>query len=156
MKKSDKIINNKLLNKDEFKSLKIRFLRKKDILFFSALCQDSIFSKDEIYFDKSNKTLITTFSRFCWEYQSSELNNSTFYRVVSGFRICNVNEVIYENFEKLKSLEFFSLLSVSYKKNIITLHFSCNVDIKIFITKIDIFLDDLDIPWPTIRKPQHK
>ena len=37
----------------------------------------------------------------------------------------------------------------------ITLQFSCNVNIKIYIGKIDIFLDDLDIPWPTAKKPKH-
>ena len=73
---------------------------------------------------------IATFSRFCWEYHSSEFKNSTFYRVVSGFRILNVKDIIYENFEKMKNSEFLSLLSVYYKKNVITLHFSCNVILK--------------------------
>ena len=155
MKKNKKIIKNNLIKKNEFNYLKIRFLQFKDILIFSALCQDSIFSKDEFYFDRSNKMFIATFSRFCWEYHSSEFENSTFYRVVSGFRILNVKDIIYENFEKMKNSEFLSLLSVYYKKNVITLQFSCNVNIKIYIGKIDIFLDDLDIPWPTAKKPKH-
>ena len=117
MKKNKKIIKNNLIKKNEFNYLKIRFLQFKDILIFSALCQDSIFSKDEFYFDRSNKMFIATFSRFCWEYNSSEFENSTFYRVVSGFRILNVKDIIYENFEKIKNSEFLSLLSVYYKKN---------------------------------------
>ena len=41
-------------------------------------------------------------------------------------------------------------------KNEIILNFSSDITIKLFIEKIEIYLDDLDMPWPTGKKPMHK
>ena len=41
-------------------------------------------------------------------------------------------------------------------KNEIALNFSLDITIKLFIEKIEIYLDDLDMPWPTGKKPMHK
>ena len=49
-----------------------------------------------------------------------------------------------------------NLLSVVNDKNEITLNFSLGLTIKLFIEKIEIYLDDLDMPWPTGKKPMHK
>ena len=35
-------------------------------------------------------------------------------------------------------------------------NFSSDVTIKLFVEKIEIYLDDLDMPWPTGKKPMHK
>ena len=143
------------LNEYDFKKLKIKFLDKDEIKIFSTLCQDGIFSINEIIYNKSEKILIATFSRFCWEFVGKKIKDETFYRVVSGTRICNVNKVTYTNKEKINSSKFLNLLSVDYNKNEITLNFSLDVTIKLFLNKIEIYLDDLDTPWPTGKKPMH-
>ena len=144
------------LNEYDFKKLKIKFLDKDEIKIFSTLCQDGIFSIDEIIYNKSNKILIATFSRFCWEILGKKIKDESFYRVVSGIRICNVNKITYTNKDKINSSKFINLLSVDYDKNQITLNFSLDITIKLFIEKIEIYLDDLDMPWPTGKKPMHK
>ena len=144
------------LNEYDFKKLKIKFLDKDEIKIFSTLCQDGIFSIDEIIYNKSDKILIATFSRFCWEILGKKIKDETFYRVVSGIRICNVNNITYTNKDKINSSKFINLLSVDYDKNQITLNFSLDIKIKLFIEKIEIYLDDLDMPWPTGKKPLHK
>ena len=73
-------------------SLQSFVLDKDEIKIFSTLCQDGIFSIDEIIYNKSDKILIATFSRFCWEFVEKKIKVETFYRVVSGIRICNVNK----------------------------------------------------------------
>ena len=144
------------LNEYDFKKLKLKFLNKDEIKIFSTLCQDGIFSIDEIIYNKSDKILIATFSRFCWEFVGKKIKDETFYRVVSGIRICNVNKITYTNKDKINSSKFINLLSVDNDKNEITLNFSLDVTIKLFIEKIEIYLDDLDMPWPTGKKPMHK
>ena len=144
------------LNEYDFKKLKIKFLDKDEIKIFSTICQDGIFSIDEIIYNESDKILIATFSRFCWEFVEKKIKNETFYRVVSGTRICNVNKITYTNKDKINSSKFINLLSVDYDKNQITLNFSLDITIKLFIEKIEIYLDDLDMPWPTGKKPMHK
>ena len=156
MKSEDKSNISDHLNENDFKKLKIKFLDKDEIKIFSALCQDGIFSIDEIIYNKSEKILIATFSRFCWEFLGKKIKDESFYRVVSGIRICNVNEITYTNKDKINSSKFINLLSVDYDKNQITLNFSLDITIKLFIEKIEIYLDDLDMPWPTGKKPMHK
>ena len=144
------------LNEYDFKKLKLKFLDKEEIKIFSSLCQDGIFSRDEIIYNKIDKVLIATFSRFCWECVEKKINDKTFYRVVSGIRICNVNTINYVNKDKIISSKFINLLSVDSHKNEIVLNFSSDITIKIFTEKIEIYLDDLDMPWPTGKKPLHK
>ena len=152
--KDENIPNN--VNEDDFKKLKLKFLEKDEVKIFSSLCQDGIFSVDEIIFNKSDKILIATFSRFCWEFFEKNLKNKIFYRVVSGIRICNVNKINYINQELIDSSKFINLLSVDYYNNNITFNFSSEFTIKLKVEKIEIFLDDLDMPWPTGKKPMHK
>ena len=156
MKFEDKRNISDHLNEYDFKKLKLKFLNKDDIQIFSTLCQDSIFSIDEIIYNKNDKILIATFSRFCWEFVAKKIKDKTFYRVVSGIRICNVNKINYTNKDKINSSKFINLLSVDYDKNQITFNFSLDITIKLFIEKIEIYLDDLDMPWPTGKKPMHK
>ena len=144
------------LNEYDFKKLKLKFLNKDDLKIFSTLCQDGIFSIDEIIYNKSNKILIATFSRFCWEFVAKKIKDKTFYRVVSGIRICNVKKINYTNKDKINSSKFINLLSVDNHKNEIKLNFSLGITIKLFIDEIEIYLDDLDMPWPTGKKPIHE
>ena len=156
MKFEDKKNISEYLDEYNFKKLKLKFLDKDEIKIFSTLCQDGIFSIDEIIYNKSDKILIATFSRFCWEFVAKKIKDKTFYRVVSGIRICNVNKINYTNKDKINSSKFINLLSVDNHENEIKLNFSSDITIKLFIEEIEIYLDDLDMPWPTGKKPMHK
>ena len=52
MKSEDKSNISDHLNEYNFKKLKIKFLEKDEIKIFSTLCQDGIFSVDEIIYNK--------------------------------------------------------------------------------------------------------
>ena len=156
MKFENKKNISKQIDEYDFQKLKLKFLDKNELKIFSTLCQDGIFSIDEIIYYKKDKLLIATFSRFCWEFVEKKIEGKTFYRVVSGIRICNVNKITYANKDKIISSKFINLLSVDNDKNEITLNFSSDVTIKLFVEKIEIYLDDLDMPWPTGKKPMHK
>ncbi len=156
MKFEDKKIISKHIDEYDFQKLKLKFLDKDEIKIFSTLCQDGIFSIDEIIYNKSDKIFIATFSRFCWEFVEKKIKDKTFYRVVSGIRICNVNKIKYVNKDKIDTSKFINLLSVNNQENEIILNFSLDITIKLLIEKIEIYLDDLDMPWPTVKKPMHK
>ena len=156
MKFEDKKKVSEHLDEYDFKKLKLKFLVKDEIKIFSTLCQDGIFSIDEIIYNKSDKFLIATFSRFCWEFVEKTIKEKIFYRVVSGIRICNINKINYLNKDKVGSSKFINLLSVEKLENEIILNFSLDIKIKLLVGKIEIYLDDLDMPWPTGKKPIHK
>ena len=156
MKFEDKTNISNHLNEYDFKKLKLKFLDKDEIKIFSTLCQDGIFSIEEIIFNQTDKIVVATFSRFCWEFIKKINKKETFYRVVCGIRICNVNKINYVNKDKINSSKFINLLSVDYNENELILNFSSDITIKLLVEKIEIFLDDLDMPWPTGKKPMHK
>mgnify|MGYP003689629979 CR=1 FL=1 len=135
--------------------IKLNAFGKDDLKIFSYLCQDAILSKDEFYFDKDQELFIATFSRYCWEKEDIvNINNNINYRVISGLQIKNVQKVSYN---KLNSnIPFLNLLAISYKKKKITLHFSSSVEFVIECKKIEVYLEDIDVPWPTKLKPEHE
>tara|TARA_B100001063_G_scaffold228787_1_gene240432 strand:- start:6 stop:428 length:423 start_codon:yes stop_codon:yes gene_type:complete len=125
-----------------------------DLKVLSFLCQDAIVSSEEFFFDKKINLFIATFSRFCWEKQEIKHNQKLNYRVVSGIQIKNVEKITYKNFKS--NIPFLNLLTFSYSRSKITLKFSMSVEIILHCKKIDVLLEDLDIPWPTKLKPKHK
>jgi hypothetical protein len=140
------------------KKIKLTALTCEDLKIFSYLCQDGIFSKDELMFDKKEYLFLATFSRYCWEKnKKNTLKDSKInYRVISGMQIKNVKKVDYINFDNVLDINFLNLLLISYKNKKITLHFSSSVKIILIIDKVFGVLEDIDIPWPTKLKPNHK
>ena len=138
--------------------IKLTAISNEDIKIFSYLCQDAIISKDEMLFYKKENMFLATLSRYCWEkLEDNKLKEKDVnYRVISGLRITNVTDVKYINFSKILEMEFLSLLSISYKNKKITLHFSLSVEIVLILDNIFAVLEDIDIPWPTKLRPEHK
>ena len=135
--------------------IKLNAFGNDDLKIFSYLCQDAILSQDEFYFDKDQELLIATFFCYCWE--KEELTNNTNninYRVISGLQIKHVKKASYIKLNS--SVPFLNLLAISCKKKKITLHFSSSVEFVLECEKIEAYLEDIDIPWPTKLKPEHK
>ena len=127
----------------------------KDLKIISYLCQDGIFSQEEILFNKEKKLFIATFSRYCWEKEENNINkeNESYFRVVSGLQIKNVNSINYKNFNTNDL--FLNLLAITNKKNKIFLHFSESIEIMLNYEKMSVLIEDIDVPWPTKLKPKH-
>ena len=141
-------------NEYGFKKLRIKAKDNEDLEILSSLCQDGIFSVDEMTYIKNNFRFIATFSRFCWEFEDSKyFDKKVNFRIVSGLQINNALGVDYINFSEKKT--FLNLLSISFKKKFLTLNFSLDMFIKIKISDLNILLDDIDLPWPTYKKPIH-
>ena len=135
------------------KKIKLSAYNKDELKIFSFLCQDSIISKDEIFYNKTQKMFIVTLTRYCWEKEQSKNSNINF-RVVSGLQIKNVNNIEFINFNS--EISFYNLLAITYNKKRIILNFSMSSKIKLDCNKIDAIIEDIDIPWPTKLKPQHE
>ena len=135
--------------------IKLNAFSNDDLKIFSYLCQDAILSKDEFFFDKNEDSFVATFSRYCWE--KDEIKNSTNninYRVISGLYIKHVKQASYNKLNY--NIPFLNLLAISYKNKKITLHFSSSVEFVLECEKIEAYLEDIDIPWPTKLKPEHE
>ena len=88
----------------DFKKLKIKAIDSDDLTILSSLCQDGIFSVDEIVYLKEEKKLIATFSRFCWELKNTlDYGKQVHFRVVTGLQIHNVVNINYKNFVSIEA-----------------------------------------------------
>ena len=135
--------------------IKLNAFGDDDLKIFSYLCQDAILSQDEFFFDQEQQLFIATFSRYCWEKEKvTNTPNNINYRVISGLQIKYVKKVSYNKLNY--NIPFLNLLAISYKKKKIILHFSSDVEFVLECKKIEAYLEDIDIPWPTKFKPEHK
>ncbi len=142
------------------KVLSLRCAREQDIKVISSLLQDSLVSNADIYFESTEKTFALIANRFCWERVSSKNFNSSYYRVLSGVNIQNVISVKQKNLIQKKNNEtalFYNLLTIEYDSvsNEITLVFSQGISVKLNISQLNIFMRDLDEPYPTQQIPDH-
>ena len=134
------------------KKLKLTALNKNDLKIFSFLCQDAILSENEYFYDKSKNFFVATLTRYCWE-KKKFTNQKINYRVVTGLKINNVNNIEFCNFRSKTS--FYNLLAISYLNKNIVLNFSMSSKIELNCNKINATIEDIDIPWPTKLKPTH-
>ena len=136
------------------KKLRLTVSSDEELKILSFLCQDSILSSEEFFFDNKLNLFVATFSRYCWEKEEITHIKNLNYRVVSGIQIRNVEKVTYKNFKS--NIPYLNLLAVSCHKKEIILNFSMSVKIILCCEKLDVVLEDIDIPWPTKLKPEHK
>ena len=135
--------------------IKLNAFTNVDLKILSYLCQDAILSSEEFFFDKDQDLFIATFSRFCWEKEKNiNTESNVNYRVISGIQIKHVKKISYKKLNS--SIPFLNLLAISYKSKKIILHFSSSIEFVLECDKIEVYLEDIDIPWPTKLKPEHK
>ena len=133
--------------------IRLNAFNQDDLKIFSFLCQDAIFSKEEIFYDKAKNFFVATLTRYCWEKQKLNDKNIN-YRVVTGLQIRNVNNVEYINYKS--KIPFYNLLAITYENENVILNLSMSSKIKLGCKKINATIEDIDIPWPTKLKPLHK
>ena len=142
------------------KVLSLRCEKDQDIKVISSLLQDSLVSNADIYFERTEKTFAFIANRFCWEKVSSKNPETSYYRVLSGINVQNVISVKQKNLIQKKNNEaalFYNLLTIEYDSvsNEITLVFSQGISVKLNVSQLNIFIKDLDEPYPTKQIPDH-
>ena len=142
------------------KVLSLRCEKDQDIKVISSLLQDSLVSNADIYFERTEKTFAFIANRFCWERVSSKRYDFSYYRVLSGVNIQNVISVKQKKLIQKKNNEtalFYNLLTIEYDSisNEVTLVFSQGISVKLNVSKLNIFIRDLNEPYPTKQLPDH-
>ncbi len=142
------------------KALSLRCKKEQDIKVISSLLQDSLVSNADIYFERTEKTFAFIVNRFCWEKVSDKNSELSYFRVLSGVNVQNVISVKQKNLVQKKDNEtalFYNLLTIEYDSVSyeITLVFSQGISIKLNVSQLNIFIRDLNEPYPTKQIPDH-
>ena len=154
----EKLTTTPLISADKVVSLRCE--KDQDIKVISSLLQDSLVSNADIYYERKDKTFAFIANRFCWERVSSKNSDFSYYRVLSGVNIQNVISVKQKNLIQKKDNEtalFYNLLTIEYDSvsNEITLVFSQGISVKLNISQLNLFIRDLNEPYPTQQIPEH-
>ena len=77
-------------------------------------------------------------------------------RVHAGLCFDRVNKVQYQKIDQSGPDRFISLLSIAYDAGVVVLHFARGAAIRLEVDGLFCVLKDLDVPWPTIWRLEHK
>ena len=132
-------------------TLKLKIDKFEDIHYLSALTQDSIIDKESFNFE--NDKFLILINRFKWE----NYHEQKYRRIHSGLLFNHVEKVTFDkDFMKDDDIRFLNLLSIitDYSKRI-SLIFSGEKVVNIYVNSVDIKIKDLHYSWATDNIPYH-
>lgn len=106
---------------------------------------------DVVYLEKE-ATFALVVNRFCWEDCETVTPGK---RVHAGLRFDWVNKAQYRQIDQSGPDRFISPLSIAYDAGVFVLHFAGGAAIRLEVDGLLCVLKDLDVPWPTIWRPEH-
>lgn len=126
-----------------------------DLSVVSAAVQDALLTVRDIAFLKAERAFVMALTRFRWE-QSRDAAEKAGERVHAALRFDRVIRASFRDLDRGKQDKFLSVLSVAYDDGVVAIHFSGGGVIRLEVEDLICSLRDLDEPWPTIWRPEHK
>ena len=118
----------------------------------SSLLQDAIVPVFEMVHLEKEATFASAVNRFRWEECETVTSGK---RVHAGLCFDRVNKVQYRQIDQSGPDRYISLLSIAYDAGVVVLHFARGAAIRLEVDGLLCVLKDLDVPWPTIWRPEH-
>ena len=138
--------------------LKLRANDKEDLSVISTVLQDSLITVNEMLFLKKESRFAFVANRFRWE-DNNEKNLKdilVYERVHCGICFDTVTAVLQKGLNQYRKSQIISLLSIVAEEKIIDMSFSAGIVVRLEIDEILCHLQDLDSPWPTKWRPEHR
>ena len=123
-----------------------------DLSVVSFVLQDAIVPVFDMVYLEKEATFALAVNRFRWEDSETMTPGE---RVHAGLRFDRVNKVQYRQIDRSDPDRFISLLSIAYDAGVVVLHFAGGAAIRLEVDGLLCALKDLDVPWPTIWRPEH-
>ena len=148
------------MSNDKKNHLKLIGKNEEDLKIISAYLQDSVVIIKDIVFLKKNRTFIMILNRFMWEdvekgvfRQNKRIRCALKFEEVLKVKSQNINQK-----RKDKPLEYLAIkcgpnLDKTFE---IKIFFAGGSIITIIVEFIEVFLNDLGLPWDVKHIPKHK
>jgi hypothetical protein len=121
-----------------------------DVPIISALLQDALVMRRDIYFDSKAKRLILLIQRYCWE------SDAIAKRTRAALRFEFVEQLTQKAILDRPAEAVFSLLSLELiEENKLALIFSGTSGLRINVETLDVVLEDVMDGWKTNLTPKH-
>tara|TARA_A100001037_G_scaffold40875_1_gene32002 strand:+ start:653 stop:1099 length:447 start_codon:yes stop_codon:yes gene_type:complete len=138
--------------------LKLRANDKEDLSVISTVLQDSLIAVNEMLFLKKESRFAFVANRFRWEDNREKKPEGIvgYERVHCGICFDTVTAVRQKGLDQYRKSQIISLLSIVAEEKIIDMSFSAGIEVRLEIDEILCHLQDLDSPWPTKWRPEHR
>jgi hypothetical protein len=145
-----------------YECLRLKAIDKNDLDVISCLCQDAIIQVQDLIYDKENGFFDVLGVRLVWECEDEDVEFETtpyHQRVHFGIRFASVLKAQEHNISDDDVLNFLALLTFQEDEGdgyFIHLLFSQDKEIRLNVSHIQAYVQDLDEPWPTQVLPSHE
>ena len=123
-----------------------------DLEVVSSLLQGAIVPVFDMVYLEKDATFALAVNRFRWKDCETVTPGE---RVHAGLRFDRINKVQYWQIDRSGPDRFISLLSIAFDAGVVVLHFAGAAAIRLEVDGLLRVLKDLDVPWPTIWRPEH-
>lgn len=150
--------------------LRLRARDADDLAVLSACLQDAIVPIVDAAFLADERRFVMVVNRFKWEAEaqpadavlgSDEADEEgpgglTWLRTNCGIRIEGVAAVRSRRVDLRNRGQMLALLAMRYGDGVLTLDFAGDAAIALTVDRIDVVAEDVGVPWPTTRRPEHR
>jgi hypothetical protein len=135
--------------------LRIKAVDAQDIETLSPLIQDALVTVKDIALlpDDGASSLVMVLNRFCWENTCHPSAQTQ--RAHTILRLDQVQSVQYKNIDRDNPEQILGLLAIQADGSYLTFIFAENRMLRVMVTELKLYLEDVASPWPTRFVPDH-
>ena len=142
------------MGETSYKPLRLHAEDLGDLTVIAAALQDALVPAGDIAWLRDEGSFVMAVNRFRWEAGGDE--REAHERVHAGLRFDHVRNVQYRNIDHGNRGNFLELLTIACDEGKVVMHFAGGAAIRLEVERLGCALADLDEPWPTAWKPEHK
>lgn len=140
-----------------YKPLRLQARDLGDLTVIAAAVQDALVPIGDMAWLHEEGSFVMALNRFRWESEAAPAEGMAPHeRVHSGLRFDKVRKVQYRGIDHRSRGGFLELLTIACDEGKVVLHFAGSAAIRLEVEELVCALGDLDEPWPTAWRPEHK
>lgn len=137
--------------------LKLRAADGDDLSVIAACLQDAVVPVQDMAYLAEEQQFVMVVNRFRWEQMNGPPVEGRIYeRVHTGIRFDKVGRVRRRGLDRSRAGQILSLLTIEQADGYVDLLFSAGAAIRLEVSELMCHLDDIDDPWPTQWRPEHR
>jgi hypothetical protein len=151
--------------------LRVRAEGMEDLEVLASMLQDSLIPISEVIYQSESERFLLMAQRFCWE--RLELNRSStscssivprlrsvtespMKKIICAITVEGVESVQVQGLDLTNRGQVLNFLTFQFNGQDLYLLFSGNKTIRLIVTRLSIFAEDIGRSWPTSQRPNHQ